>query len=146
MPGAATRCPADLKLVLHHSHSESYEMSKLLLARASAEGTLQLLTCGWERALGYRRDELTAKTLMQLMAFDKHSAAAAVVAILDERDLRPVGLRLLCGNGIAKGFKLHRHYDRHARTMYILAEETAAAPAAVTREEDRRFSERRSAV
>lgn len=140
----ATQYPPDLRLMLHHSHSESYETSEVLLARASTEGNLQLMTCGWERALGYRRDELTAKTLVQLMGFDARSAAAAVAAILDERDLRPVSLRLRCGNGLAKGFKLHRHYDRHAQTMYILAEETPAAPAAVVREEERRFSERRA--
>ena len=145
MTGAA-QYPPDLALMLHHSHSESYGMSEVLLARATAEGKLQLMTSGWERALGYRRDELTAKTLVQLMEFDTRSAAAAVAAILDERDLRPVSLRLRCGDGLAKGFKLHRHYDRHAQTMYILAEETPAATAAVVREEDRRFSERRSCI
>ena len=138
--------PADLTLVLHHSHSESYEMSGLLLARASAEGGLQLLTRGWERALGYGPEELNETTLMQLMEFDPRSTAAAVDAILDERDLRPVSLRLRCGNGLAKGFKLHRHYDRQVQTMYILAEETPGTPSALMREEERRFCERRSSV
>jgi hypothetical protein len=138
------KCPTDLSLVLHHSHSASYETSDVLLARASAGGGLQLLTRGWERTLGYLPEELSDMTLMQLMEFDPCSAAAAVEAILDERDLRPLGLSLRCGNGLAKGFKLHRHYDRQVHTMYILAEETLQAPPALIREEERRFGERRS--
>ena len=137
------KCPTDLNVVLHHSHSASYEMSDVLLARASAEGGLQLLTRGWERTLGYLPEELGDMTLRQLMKFDARSGAAAVEAILDERDLRPLGLSLRCGNGLVKGFKLHRHYDRQVDTMYILAEETSPAPSALMREEERRFGERR---
>lgn len=137
------KSPANLSLALHHSHSKSYEMSELLLARASAEGSLQFLTHGWERALGYLPEELNNRTLMQLMAVDPRSTAAAVEAILDERDLRPVSLTLHCGDGLAKGFKLHRHYDRQVQTMYILAEETPEAPPKLMREEERRFGERR---
>ena len=85
-------------------------MSDVLLARASAEGGLQLLTRGWERTLGYGPEQLSHMTLMQLTQFDPPRAAAAVEAILDERDLRPLGLTLRCRNGLAKGFKLHRHY------------------------------------
>jgi hypothetical protein len=139
-----TPCPVDLRVVLHHSHSESYERSAVLLARASADGSLQLLTRGWERTLGYLPHELDHMTLMQLMEFDPRSAAAAVEAILDERDLRPLGVRLRCGNGLAKGFKLHRHYDRQVHTMYILAEETPLVPSALMRENERRFGERRA--
>lgn len=138
-----TKCPSDLSLVLHHGHSERYEMSEVLLARASAGGSLQLLTRGWERALGYLPEELNNTTLMQLMEVDAAGAAVAVAAILDERDLRPVSLRLRCANGLAKGFRLHRRYDRQVQTMYILAEETPEAPSALMREEERRFCERR---
>ena len=140
---ADTKCHSDLSLVVHHSHSASYEMSEVLLARAGAEGGLQFLTRGWERALGYGPEELSSRTLMQLMEVDPRSAAAAVEAILDERDLRPVSLTLHGNDGLAKGFKLHRHYDRQVRMMYILAEEILEAPAKLMREEERRFCERR---
>jgi hypothetical protein len=142
MPADSKR-PRDLSLVVHHGHSEGYERSDVLLAKASAEGRLHLLTRGWERALGYLPAELNHKTLMQLTEFDARGAAAAVDAILDERDLRPLSLSLRCGNGLAKGFRLYRHYDRQMHTMYILAEETRETPAALMREEERRLSDRR---
>ena len=59
----ASRCPSDFRLVFHDSLSDSYELSKVLLATADFDGTLQLLTSGWERVLGYGREELEGKTL-----------------------------------------------------------------------------------
>lgn len=143
---AATKrnCPLDFRLVLHYSFSESYAASRVLLARAGFDGSLQLLTCGWERVLGYRRDALRDKTLLQLMGADPRSAAAAVAAILDHGDMRPVDVRMRCRDGLAKGFRLHRHFDSQERTMYIVAEETAAPPEAVMREEERRVCQRRA--
>ena len=121
---AAASCPIDFRLVLHDSLSLSYELSKVLLARAGFEGTLQLLASGWERVLGYGRQEFKGKTLRQLMRSNRRSAAAAVAAILDKTDMGPVDLRLCCRDGLAKSFRLHRHYDRYEHMMYIVAEET----------------------
>ena len=98
-------------------------MSKVLLATADFDGTLQLLTSGWERVLGYGREELRGKTLVNLMWSDRRGAAAAVAAILDRLNMAPVEIRLLCRNGLAKCFKLHRHYDKHEHMMYIVADE-----------------------
>lgn len=123
-------CPEDLRLVFHHSLSDSYELSKVLLARAGFDGTLQLLTSGWERALGYPRGEFDGRTLQQLMLWSNgRSTAAAVAAILDEHDMAPVDLRMRCRDGLAKGLRLHRHYDPQERLMYIVAEEIAAGAA-----------------
>ena len=121
----ASNCPVNLRLVLHDKLSDSYESSKVLLAKASFDGTLQLLTSAWERVLGYRREEFNGKTLFDLM-WSQGSAAAAAAAILDERDMGPVGLRVRCGNGRGKGLTLHRLYDRDEHMMYIVAEETPA--------------------
>jgi PAS domain S-box-containing protein len=120
---AASSGPADLRLVLHDSLSDSYELSKVLLAKVGFDGTLQLLTSGWERVLGYSRRELNAKTLLQLMWSDRRSAAAAVAKILDAREMRPVILRIRCRNGLGRCFRLHRLYDRQEQMMYIVAEE-----------------------
>jgi PAS domain-containing protein len=136
-------CPPDFRLVLHHSHADSYELSKVLLARAGFDGALELMTSGWERALGYRRDEFNGRTLLQLMWSNRRSAEAAVAAILDELDMSPVDVRVRCKDGLAKGFRLHRHYDRAERLMYIVAEEIAAGPPALMRDgEERRFARR----
>jgi hypothetical protein len=53
----ATRRPIDFTLVFHDSLSDSYEMSRVLLATADFDGKLQLLTSGWERVLGYGRED-----------------------------------------------------------------------------------------
>lgn len=134
--------PIDFRLVLHDRLSDSYEMSKVLLARAGFDGTLQLLTSGWERALGYRRAELKGKTLFHLMWSNPRSAAAAVAAILDKLDMAPVDLRVRCRNGLGKCFRLHRRYDKHEHIMYIVAEETPENLAAALRDRE----ERRTAV
>lgn len=122
---AASGHPADLRLVLHNSLADSYELSKVLLAKAGFDGTLQLLTSGWERVLGYSRRELGAKTLSQLMGSDRRSPAGAVARILDTLEMRPVVLRLRSRSGVGKGLTLHRLYDAQEHMMYIVAEETS---------------------
>ena len=124
MHAAASNPPPDFRLVLHEQLSDSYELSKVLLAKAGFDGTLQLLTSGWEGVLGYGRRELNAKTLLQLMWCDRRNVAGAVARILDTLDMRPVTLRVRCRNGLGKCFRLHRLYDRQEHMMYIVAEET----------------------
>jgi PAS domain S-box-containing protein len=134
--------PTDFSLVFHDSLSDSYELSKVLLATADFDGKLQLLTSGWERLLGYQRQELEGKTLVDLLWSDRRQAATTVTAILDHLDMRPLDLRVRCRNGSGKCLRLHRRYDRLEHMMYIVAEETANAPLAAVRER----IERRAAV
>ena len=141
----ASDCPIDFRLVLHDTLSESYELSKVLLAKAGFDGTLQLLTSAWEHFLGYRREEFTGKTLFDLM-WSRRSAATAVAAILDELDMGPVDLRVRCGNGRGKGLTLHRLYDRDEHMMYIVAEEIPAERAGVRVGVISARGERRAAV
>jgi PAS domain-containing protein len=93
---AESATPNDFRLVFHNTLHDSYENSVLMLARAGVDGTLQLLTAGWERVLGYDRAEFMGKNLNQLMWFNRGSAAAAVTAILDEEHLEPVHMRRCC--------------------------------------------------
>ena len=76
--------------------------------------------------LGYGREELTGKTLADLLWSDRRSAARAAAEILDPLSMGTVELRVRCRNGVGKSFRLHRHYDRHERMMYLVAEETPA--------------------
>jgi uncharacterized protein YjbJ (UPF0337 family) len=119
--------PGDFTLAVHSSPGDTYE-SNVLLARARVDGTLELLTAGWQRMLGYRRRELDGKTLGQLMGSSSTAAAHTVVAILDERNMDPVDLTLLSRAGEARGLRLHRRHDEPGNSMFIVAEE-AAAPA-----------------
>lgn len=119
--------PQDLRLVLHDRLPDCYELSRVLLAVADRDGTLQLLTSGWERSLGYGRQELKTKTLRELMGAEGAgaAAAAAVLAIVDRRSAAPVDVLLHCRGSPAKHFRLHRHYDEQEKLMYIVAEERA---------------------
>ncbi len=139
MSSTATRYPIDLRLMFHADLTDSYEMSKVLLARAAFDGTLRLLTSGWERTLGYTREELRKKPLSQLLWGNRELLAAAIAAIFDELSMQPVELRLRCRDGGGKRLRLHRRYDEHEQAMYIVAEEAGdAAAKAPRRDQERR--------
>ena len=114
--------PEDLKLTMHVTPGDTYEWSRVLLARAHFDGSLELLTAAWERFLGYGRNELRCKTLCQVLGTDERPGAA-VAAILDERSTQPVDLHLRCRDGREKALRLHRRYDPYERAMFIVAEE-----------------------
>lgn len=142
----ASNAPSDFRLVLHDNLSDSYELSKVLLAKAGFDGTLQLLTSAWERLLGYGREEFKGKTLLHLMWSNRRSAAAAAAAILDELNMASVAVRLRCRNGRGKCLKLHRLYDRDEHMMYIVAEEIPAERAGLRVGVISARAERRGAV
>jgi len=120
--------PGDFALIAHVAPGDTYEWSKVLLARAHFNGTLELLTAAWELALGYGRHEFHGKTLCHLMGSDKTAAADAVVAILDVQNMAPVDLTVRSRSGEAKRLTLHRRLDAYGDKIFIVAEE-AGAPA-----------------
>jgi hypothetical protein len=139
----ASNAPIDLRLVVHDTLSDSYESSKVLLAKAGFDGTLQLLTSAWERVLGYGREEFKDKSLFHFMWSNPRSVAAAAAAIMDELNMGPIDLRLRCRDGRGKCLTLHRLYDKDEHMMYIVAEETpaervAAPPGMICAREERR--------
>jgi hypothetical protein len=117
--------PDDLTLSMRVNPGDTYEWSRVLLARAHFDGTLELLTAAWERALGYGRHELAGKTLCQLLA-PGEPAAAAVAAIPDERNIDAVDLSMRCRDGREKRLRLHRRLDAYERTVFIVAEDPRA--------------------
>lgn len=119
--------PTDLKLAVHVSPGDTFEWSQVMLARASFNGTLELLTAAWERFLGYGRQEFEGKTLRHLMGSSRAAAADTVVAILDERDMAPVDLTVRRRDGESKRLRLHRRLDEYGDRMHIVAEEVPAA-------------------
>jgi len=118
---------ADLTLAVLVNPGDTYVWSKLLLAKATFHGTLELLTAAWESVLGYGLEEFKGKTLCQLMPPNGTSASDAVAAILDERSTDPVDMTLLCRDGAGKRFRLHRRFDEYLPAMFILAEVTHPA-------------------
>jgi hypothetical protein len=118
------KIPSDFTLGIRVSHGTTYEWSKLLLARATFNGRLELLTAAWGRALGYSAEEFMGKTLCQLMGSNKSAAAGAVAAILDERNTAPVDLTLRRRDGTAERLRFYRRLDGYMREVFIVAEDT----------------------
>jgi len=116
--------PADFTLAVRVGSGKAYEWSNVLLARASRDGLFELLTAGWEKVLGYGRDEFSGKTQRQLMP-PGEAPAGTVAAILDHRNMEPVDLTLRCRNGKPKRLRLHRRFDEYGDKMFIVAEETS---------------------
>jgi hypothetical protein len=123
--------PADFTLSVHVTAGDTFEWSKVLLAKAHCDGTLELLTAAWERFLGYGRHEFEGKTLRQLTGSGATAAAGLVIAILDERDMQPVDVTLRSRTGEAKGLRLYRRLDPHTGMIFILAEEAPERTQAV---------------
>ena len=116
--------PDDLQLSVLAGPGQTYQRSNVLLARAHLSGTLEFLTAAWGKLLGYEAHELAGKTLRHLMAIATPVSVRAIEAILDEVNLEPVDLNVRCRDGRIKGLKLHRRFDPHERSMYIVADET----------------------
>ena len=115
--------PGDFALIDRVAPGDAYEWSKVLLASAHFNGSLELLTPAWDLALGYGRHELQGKTLGQVMGSDKTAAAGAAAAILDVQNMAPVDLTVRCRGGEEKLLRLHRRLDPYAHKMSIVAEE-----------------------
>jgi len=124
MENRTTTTPVDFALAHHISPGDTYEWSKVLLARANFDGKLEFLTAAWERVLGYGRNEFKGRTLRQLMGADEKAAAGAVAAILDVSSMAPVDLTLRCRGGKSRSLRLHRRLDTYTRSVFIVAEET----------------------
>ena len=122
-----TKTPLDFALAHQISPGDTYEWSNVLLAKANFDGTLEFQTAAWERLLGYGRYEFKGKTLCQLMDSDKKAAAGAVAAILDERDMAPVDVKLHCRGGKTRLLRLHRRVDAYTHSVFIVAEERVQA-------------------
>src|SRR3954465_3999181 len=118
--------PQDLQMRMAVSPGDTYEWSKVLLARARVDGTLELLTAAREKFSGHGRREFSCKTLSELMGSSKPAAIAKVAAILDEENPGPVELELRCRDGQGKRLRLHRRFDSYEGTVFIVAEETTA--------------------
>jgi len=115
--------PMDLKLGVHVSPGDTFEGSRVLLARATFSGKFELLTAAWERVLGYGRDEFAGKTLRDLMRSGATAAADVVVAILDPRSMEAVDLTVHSRAGEAKSLRLHRRLDAYGNRVVIVAEQ-----------------------
>jgi PAS domain-containing protein len=117
---------ADFILVLSMGPGKTCRQSKVMLARVRRSGTFELLTApAWAGALGYRPDELSGKSLRQLMQLEERAADELVAALLDEEDGGPLQVTLRCKDERRKCFRLYRRFDPSAQAVYVLADEVS---------------------
>jgi PAS domain-containing protein len=125
LPGAE-RPVADLMLVLCVNPGRTCAQSDVMLARLRPGGIFELLSSSaWARALGYLPEELSGKTLRQLMSFEK-PADEIVPALLDPNAAEPLDVTLRCKDERRKCVRFHRRFDPHEETVYLVAEEVSA--------------------
>jgi len=126
-PRASTvsaRLTADLILVLSLSPGKMCRQSNVMLARIRSSGTFELLTAAaWADALGYLPDELSGKSLRQLLQLEKGAAGKFVAALLDDEDIRPLEVTLRCKDERRKCFRLYRQFDPYEQAVFVVADE-----------------------
>jgi PAS domain-containing protein len=123
----AQRPPADLLLVLCANPGRSCAQSEVMLARLRRGGTFELLTSSaWARALGYPPQELSGKSLRELMS-PEQPAGEIIATLLDTDVSEPLQVSLRCKDAQRKCFRFHRRFDPHEETVFLVAEEVSAA-------------------
>ena len=119
IPGASG---AELIVVACHRPGRTYADSAVMLARLDPGGMFELLTAvPWARALGYPLEELSGKSLRELIP-PAHDAGV-VAALLNTVDTRPLDVTLRCKDERLKRFRFYRRYDSDDRVVFVLADE-----------------------
>ena len=129
----------DMKLPVLVSLADRYERSRMLLATANSDGTIELLTHAWEPLLGYGRRELEGKALGVLVAAERRldCGRERIVAALFERgSAASVDVTLRCQGGRRQSLTLHRRLDGATGTIYIVGEKSAVHRASVAAPRD----------
>jgi PAS domain-containing protein len=122
----ARRLLADLMLVLCANPGKACAQSRVMLARVRPAGIFELLTAAaWARALGYSPDELSGRSLRELMGLEHRAAGEIVAALLDRDDARPLDVALRCKDERRKFFRFHRRFDAYEEVMFVVADELA---------------------
>jgi hypothetical protein len=118
------RLLADLVLVLCASPGRTCTESDVMMARVRPSGLFELLSAAaWARALGYKPDELSGKSLRELMQLETPAAGELVAALLDEKDAQPLDVTLRCKDEQPKRFRFYRRFDPYQDAMYVVADE-----------------------
>ena len=98
--------------------------SDVMMARLRPGGIFELLTSGaWARALGYTPEELTGKSLGELMPLETAAAGEIVTALLDTSAVAPLDVPLRCKDEQRKYFRFHRRFDPYGPSIFVVADE-----------------------
>ena len=118
----------DLILVPCASPGITCETTEVMMARVQPSGIFELLSpAAWARGLGYALDELSGKSLSELMPVGKLAAGEVVAALLDHKDFQSLQVTLRCKDQRRKYFRFHRRFDPYLDATYVVADEVPIA-------------------
>ncbi|HEU5177321.1 MAG TPA: hypothetical protein VFU24_07690 [Burkholderiales bacterium] len=114
----------DLVLIPCASPGKACVTTHVMLARVHSSGIFELLSApAWSEALGYGLEELSGKTLGELMTLEKPAAGEVVAALLDKKDVQSLQVTLRCKDERRKSFRFHRRFDPYQDATYVVADE-----------------------
>jgi len=116
----------DLILVPSASPGKTCETTEVMMARVQPTGVFELLSpAAWAHALGYALDELSGKSLCELMPVEKLAAGEVVAALMNKKDIQSLPVTLRCKDERRKCFRFHRRFDPYQDTIYVVADEVS---------------------
>lgn len=120
-------CVALELVIVHCPHSyAAYLQTGVCLARLDTRGRFVLLSAGWESALGFAREELHGRGLLELLPpADAYAGEAALRRILDPVEADPLVLALRRKDGSLQPMRWYRRFDPYDATLFVVAESTA---------------------
>ena len=116
----------DLVMIPCASPGKACGTTHVMMARVHSSGIFELLSAAaWAEALGYGLEELTGKTLGELMPLDKSGAGEIVAALLNKKDVQSLQVTLRCKDERRKFFRFHRRFDPYQDAIYVVADEVS---------------------
>ena len=116
----------DLVIVRCPHTYPAYVQSGVCLARFDPRGWFVLLSAAWEVGLGFPREELHGRALLDLLpAAGAQAGAATLRRILDPAEADPLLLTLRRRDGSPQPMRWYRRFDSYDATLFVVAESAA---------------------
>jgi PAS domain S-box-containing protein len=101
----------------------AYLQSGVCLARLDPRGWFVLLSSAWQPVLGFGREELHGRGLLELLPpADRRRGEAALRRILNPAEADPLDLELCRKDGSPQPMRWYRRFDPYDATLFIVAE------------------------
>ena len=118
--------PLELVIVRCPHSYPAYLQTGVCIARFDPRGWFVLLSAAWEAALGFAREDLHGRALLELLPpAEAYAGEAALRRILDPAEADPLGLALRRRDGSLQPMRWYRRFDPYDATLFVVADSTA---------------------
>jgi len=105
-------------------NSRAFDESPHLMAVVAFDGVLKVVNAAWERALGYRADELVGRALVRLVDdTDRATALRLINPRAAAGDPGPLELALRCKDGTYRDFEWERRRVAAEQSIFIVGKD-----------------------